>query len=165
VHPELKRRVRAALPRLRLWWAAMLAASLACAGLGVLASPVLTPWGEAPGPPAAVAVAVLGVLSAAAVLLLDRALLAPGQVAARVPHPDPDLALRYLLAAHLALWSLATLPAILGFAHLLLGGSLRTNQALCALSLGTLALLAPMQGRIATRVGAAIRPPGPVGGP
>ena len=159
MHPELDRRVRAELPRLRLFWAAMLAASLACAGLGVLASPVSSPLGEASAPPAAVAVAALGLVSAAAVLLLDRAILAPGQVAARVPIPDPGLALRYLLAGHLALWSLAALPAILGLAHLLLGGPLRTSLALCAVSLGIFALLAPTRTRIATRLAAVVRRP------
>jgi hypothetical protein len=156
--------MRAALPRLRLFWAAMLAAILGCAGLGVLASPVPSPPVEATTPPAAVVVAALGALCAAAVVLLDRAILAPGQVAARVPLPDPDLALRYLLAGHLALWSLAGLPAIFGFANLLLGGPRRTLLALCAISLGILALLAPTERRIRTRVETALKSPLPPSG-
>jgi hypothetical protein len=165
MRPELEPRLRFALARLRLFWAATLAAGLACAGLGVLAAPAAAPPGASSTPPTAAAVAAIGAACAAAVLLLDRAILAPGQVAARVPLPDGDLALRYLLVGHLALWSLAETPAILGFAQLLLGGPLRTHLALCALALGALALLAPTRARIAARVEAAIRSPAPLGRP
>lgn len=156
MRPETGPRVRF-LPRLRLFWTAALGASLAFAGLGVLASPVVSPAGAASVPPLAAAIAALGVLCGAATLALDRAILSPGRVAARIPFPDSALAQRYLLAGHLALWSLALLPAMLGFAQLLFDGQLATHLALCAVSAGILALLMPSRSRISARVAAVLR--------
>lgn len=155
--PEADRQVRLALPRLRLFWGAMLMASLGFAGLGVLASPVVSAPGAGGSPPLALALAAIGVLCGAAALLLDRVILAPKQVSARFPFPDAVLAQRYLLAGHLALWSLAQLPAILGFTQLLFDGCLRTHLALCAVSLSILALQMPTRARISTRLEAALR--------
>jgi hypothetical protein len=137
---------------LLLPWAAMLLSGLALAGLGRLAVPAGGSATGGPAPALASSVAALGALCVVAVLALDRALLAPERVAQRVLVPDRSLAERYLTAAHLTLWSLAELPAILGFAHLLLGGTLRVHLALCGLSLGLLALLMPTAKRIGARL-------------
>ena len=159
MRPEAERCVQHALPRLRLFWGATLGAGLACAGLGALASPVFSAsaGGETASPPAATAIATLGLLCGAATLALDRALLSPGRIAARVPAPDGALAERYLLVGHLALWSLALLPGLLGFAQLLLDGRLGTHLALCGVSLAALAVLMPSRARIGARVAAALR--------
>lgn len=149
------RRAFASRAGLLLPWGAMLLSSLALAGLGRLAVPAGDP--PASTPALASAVAALGVALVAAVLALDRWLLAPGRLAQRIGVPDRSLAKRHLIAAHLALWSLAELPAILGFAHLLLGGTLRTHLALCAVSLGLLALLMPTGQRIGARLDAVMR--------
>ena len=158
MRPEAEVRVRSALPRLRLFWAAALGATLACAGLGALAAPAVSAAaaGETATPPAAVAIATLGALCAAATLALDRALLSPGRIAARLPAPDSALAERYLLVGHLALWSLALLPALLGFAQLLLDGRLGTHLALCGVSLAVLAVLLPSRARVGARIAAAL---------
>jgi len=152
VRPESERRVRAALPALRSAWSLMLAANLAFAGLGMLASPVAVAPEHAALPPLAAALSALGVLCAGATIWLDRAILAPGRVGGLSPIPDGELARRHLLAGHLALWSLAILPALLGFAQLLLGGTLAALLALCALSLAILAVLMPTRTRIGTRL-------------
>jgi hypothetical protein len=141
-------------------WAAMLASTLALAALGRLAVPHEAPAAAGATPAAALAVASLGALCAVLVLVLDRVLLGPKQLAARVGVPDRALAGRYLLAAHLALWALAGVPAILGFAQLLLGGPLRLHYALCALSLGLFALLMPTRARIRARLDAVAAPGG-----
>ena len=135
----------------------MLVASLALAGLGVLASPVVSPWDITTARPITATIASLGVLCAAATIWLDRAFLAPGRIAILVPIPDHALARRHLLAGHLALWSLAELPALFGFAQLLLDGALGTHLALCAVSLAILTLLMPTRARITARMEAVLR--------
>lgn len=155
--PEADLRPRPARTSLLLPWAAMLFSSLALAGLGRLAAPADPPAPAEPMSALALAVAALGVACVVAVLALDRSLLSPGRLARRLPAPDPALAERYVLAGHLALWSIAGLPAILGFSHLLLGGPLRIHLALCALSLGLLALLMPTKKRIGTRLDAVLK--------
>jgi hypothetical protein len=104
----------------------------------------------------ATAIAAIGLICALAPLPLDRMILAPGRIAARIPLPDVALTLRHLLAGQLAIWSLAELPAILGFSQLLLGGELPTHLALCSLALVNLGLLLPTKSRITTRVGAVL---------
>jgi len=155
-HPDIARRMRAARSLMLLAWAAMLGASLAFAALGSFATPAGTP-ADAGGPPAASsAIAALGLICALAPLPLNRAILSPAKIAARIPLPDLTLTLRHLLAGQLALWSLAELPAILGFSQLLLGGALSTHLALCSLALANLALLLPTENRIRTRVDAVL---------
>lgn len=135
-------------------WSAMLLSSLGLAGLGRLAVPAGDPATATPA--LASVVAALALIPVAAVLALDRLLLAPRRVAQRVALPDRTLAQRYLAAAHLALWALAELPAILGFAHLLLGGALSTHLALCAVSLALLAYLMPTGRRISGALDAVV---------
>jgi len=147
-----ERHLRDSLPPLRLSWSFMLAANLACAGLGVLAVPVVSLPGKAPASPLAAAIAAFGALVAAATLWLDRRLLAPSRIARVLPVPDPALARRHLLVGHLALWSLAEVPALLGFAQVLLDGTLGAHLALCATSLVLLALLLPTRARITSRM-------------
>jgi len=130
----------------------MLAASLAFVGLGVLAAPVAAASANAALSLLTAALSVLGILCAGTTIWLDRALLAPARLAGLVTIPDGELAKRHLLAAHLALWSLAVLPALLGFAQLLLDGTLAAHLRLCALSLATLAVLMPTQKRIGARL-------------
>jgi hypothetical protein len=138
-------------------WAAMLVATLAFAAMGSFAAPAGTP-ADAGGPkPAATAVAALGLICALTPLPLDRVILAPAKIAARIPLPDLALTLRHLLAGHLALWSLAELPAILGLSQLMLGGALPAHLALCALALANLGLLMPTQARIGARVDAVMK--------
>ena len=151
----LERHVRSLLTPLRCCWAFMLAAALAWAGLGLFAAPAGTPSG-APTPFTA-AIAALGVLCAAAAVWIDRAVLTPGRIAGLVPLPDLALARRHLLAGHLALWSIAELPALFGFAQLLLDGPLGTHLALCAVSLAILALLMPTRARVTARLEAVLR--------
>ena len=74
-----------------------------------------------------------------------------------MPVPDHALVQRHLLAGHLVLWSFAEVPALFGFAQLLLDGALGTHLALCAVSLAILALLMPTRARIATRMEAVLR--------
>ena len=157
MHPDSERHARSVLPSLRYSWAFMLVASLAWTGLGVLASPVASPPGATTATPITAAITALGVLCAAATIWLDRAFFRPARIVGLVPIPDNALAQRHLLAGHLALWSLAELPALLGFAQLLLDGPLSTHLALCAVSLATLALLMPTRARVTTRLAAALR--------
>ena len=154
---DRERGVRSALAPLRACWSLMLAASLAWAGLGLLASPVVARPDAAHPTPATAALFALGVASAAVTLWIDRAIITPARMAALLPVPDQTLLRRHLLAGHLALWSLATLPALFGFALLLLDGGLAAHLLLCAVSLATLALLMPTRGRIAARVAAVLR--------
>ena len=77
-------------------------------------------------------------------------------MAALIPSPTRARQ-RHLLAGHLALWSFAELPALFGFAQLLLDGSLGAHLALCAVSLAILALLMPTRARITTRMEAVLR--------
>lgn len=153
----LERHASSALAPLRICWSLMLAASVAWAGLGLLASPAVSLSDTAIATPLSLALAALGVFCAAATLWLDRTVLTPGRIAARLPIPDQALARRHLLAGHLALWSLAVLPAILGFAQLLLDGPLAIHLALCAVSLLILVLLMPTRARVAARLAAALR--------
>ena len=159
MHPDVEISTRAALPPLRISWSLMVAASLAWAGLGMFAAPVVA----APETPAAapwtMVLAALGVLSAVAAFVIDRAVITPQRLAAVIPVPDQALIRRHLLAGHLVLWSFAQLPALFGFAQLLLDGSLALHLALCALSLATLALLMPTRARIAARVAAVLLAP------
>ncbi len=134
----------------------MLAASLAWVGLGVFASPVVSPATTLAATPIALAIAALGALCAVAAIWLDRAILTPERIASVVAIPDLSFAQRHLLAGHLALWSIAELPAVLGFAQLLLDGTLATHLALCAASLTVLALLMPTRARIAARLEAVL---------
>ena len=129
----------------------MLAASFVWAGLGILASPVEAPSGAATATP------ITATITAAGIIWLDRAILTPARLAGLVVIPDSALARRHLLAAHLALWSLAQVPALLGFAQLFLDGALRTHLMLCAVSLALLALLMPTRARIAARLEAVLR--------
>jgi hypothetical protein len=126
----------------------MLASTLALAGMGALAAPAGLAAGPGGATPIAIGIAVIGALCALAVPLLARVLLAPSRIAHRLPAPDLALARRYLLAGHLALWSFSTLPALLGFAQLLLGGAPATHLGLCALSLLALAWLMPTKRRV-----------------
>jgi hypothetical protein len=152
VRPDVERRLSSALPALRSAWSLMLAANLAFAGLGALASPVAIAPRDASLSPLAAVFAALAVLCAGATIWLDRAVLAPGRLAGLSSIPDPALAQRHLLAGHLALWSIAVLPALLGFAQLLLDGTPGTHLALCALSLLILAALMPTRSRIGARL-------------
>ena len=156
MHPDSERRVQAALPPLRVSWSLMLAASLGWAWLGAIASPAGSPPDATATPPFTMALAALGALCALATLWIDRAIITPERMAALMPVPDHALAQRHLLAGHLALWSLAVLPALFGFAQLLLGGALATHLALCAASLAILALLMPTRARIAARLEAVL---------
>jgi len=153
MRPDSERHARSVLPSLRYFWAFMLVASLVWTGLGLLASPVASPQGAAATPITA-AITALGVLCAAVTIWLDRAIFTPARIAGLVPIPDHALAQRHLLAGHLALLSLAEIPALLGFAQLLLDGLLSTHLALCAVSLATLALLMPTRARVTTRLAA-----------
>lgn len=157
MRPDIERQLRSALRPLRVSWAFMVAASLGWAGLGVLASPVVSPSGTTTATPLTTALAVLGVICALATLWIDRAVITAKRMAALIPDPDHALLQRHLLAGHLVLWSLAVLPALFGFAQLLLDGDLRIHLALCAVSLGVLALLMPTQARITARVAAVLR--------
>ena len=154
---DVERHVQSALSPLRASWSFMIAASLAWAGLGLLASPVVAPPDAAPAPASTLALAALGVASAVATIWVDRAIVTPERMAALIPVPDHALARRHLLAGHLALWSLAELPALFGFAQLLLDGSLATHLMLCAVSLTTLAVLMPTRARVAARMAAVLR--------
>jgi len=134
----------------------MLAASIAWAGLGLFASPVFSLSDTPAGTPLTMLLTALGVISAVATLWIDRALITPKRMAALIPIPDHALAQRHLLAGHLVLWSFAVLPALFGFAQLLLDGALGTHLALCAVSLAILALLMPTRARITARMAAVL---------
>ena len=135
----------------------MLAASLAWAGLGLFASPVVSPSDA----PAATPWTMVARRSRRAQrrqhALIDRAVITPTRMAALIPVPDHALVQRHLLAGHLVLWSFAELPALFGFAQLLLDGALGTHLALCAVSLAILALLMPTRARISARMEAVLR--------
>ncbi len=159
MHPDLERHVRSALPSLRVSWYLMLVASLAWAGLGLFAAPA----GLASDPITArkltVVLATLGALCAVATLWIDRAVITTERMVAVIPVFDYALVQRHLLAGHLVLWSFAELPALFGFAQLLLDGSLGMHLALCAVSLATLAILMPTRARIAARMEAVLVAP------
>jgi len=157
VHPDLGRAVESALPPLRVSWSLMLAASLAWAALGLFASPVLSPLATPAATPWTTALTALGVLSAVATIWIDRAVITPGRMAAIIAVPDQTLVQRHLLAGQLILWSFAELPALFGFAQLLLDGALGTHLALCAASLAILAILMPTRARITARMAAVLR--------
>lgn len=163
MHPDIEQRVQSSLPPLRVSWSFMLAASLAWTGLGLFASPVLSPSDTAAAPPWALVLAALGVLCALATLVIDRWVITPARMAALIPVFDYALVQRHLFAGHLVLWSLAELPALFGFAQLFLDGPLSTHLALCATSLVLLALLMPTRARITARMAAVARQPAPAG--
>lgn len=158
MHPDIERDVQSALTPLRVSWSFMLAASLAWAALGLFASPVVSPPTSPTAAPWTTVLTTLGVLSAGVTLLIDRAIITPRRMAALITVPDLALVQRHLLAGHLVLWSFAQLPAMFGFAQLLLDGSLGAHLALCAVSLAILALLMPTRARIGARLEAVIRP-------
>ncbi len=157
MRPDIERQLRAALRPLRIAWSLMIVASLAWAGLGFLASPVVSPSGTAAATPLTMMLAALGVICALATIWVDRRVITPERMAVLIPAPDHALLQRHLLAGYLVLWSLAVLPALIGFAQLLFDGDLRTHLALCAVSLAILALLMPTQARIVTRMEAVLR--------
>jgi hypothetical protein len=157
MRPEIERHLRASLRPLRVSWAIMLAVSLAWAGLGAFASAAVSLSDATALTPLTKGLAALGVLCAVATLWIDRSVITPERMAAVIPVPDLALAQRHILGGHLVLWSLAVLPGILGLAQLLLDGPLWLHLALCALSLGVLALLMPTRARIATRLKAVLR--------
>ena len=152
MRPDLQRHVESALRPLRVSWSLMLVASLAWAGLGLFAAPVVSPSDPPELAPSSKVLAVLGVVSSVATLWVDRKVITAKRMAALVPVPDHALVLRHLLAGHLVLWSFAEVPALFGFAQLLLGGSLGIHLALCAASLSLLALLMPTRARITGRM-------------
>lgn len=157
MYPDFERHVQKALPPLRYSWALMVATSLAWAGMGLIASPVVALSDTGAAPTVTKVLAVLGVLCALATLLVDRAVITPRRMAALIPVPDHALLQRHLLGGHLVLWTLALLPAVFGFAQLLLAGTLVAHLALCALSLIVLALLLPTRARVAARMEAVLR--------
>jgi len=161
VHPEIERNLQSALPPLRGSWSLMLGACLAWAGLGLFASPVMSPADSPAATPWTIVLTTLGVLCALATLFIDRAVITPKRLAALITIPDQALIQRHLLAGHLVLWSFAVLPALFGFAQLLGAGRLGTHLALCALSLAVLTLLMPTRARITTRLEAVINQPAP----
>lgn len=156
MHAEIERRVRSAIIRFRLPWAAMVLSSLVFAALGLWVSDtgVVMETGVSP---MSLPVIIVAAGSGALVFFLDRKLLAPRAIAARVPPNDIELALRHLLAGHLVLWSLAVVSPILGFAQLLLGGRPAAHLLLCGASVGILAYLMPTWSRIAARIEAILR--------
>jgi len=159
VHPDTEHHVQAMLPSLRVSWFLMVAASLAWAGLGLFASPVVSPSDTPAATPWTMSLTVLGVLSAVATIWIDRVAITPKRMAALIPVFDFALVQRHLLAGHLVLWSFAMLPSLFGFAQLLLDGALEIHLALCAVSLAILALLMPTRARISTRVAAVLVAP------
>jgi len=159
VQADIERCVQSALRPLRVSWALMVAASLAWAGLGLFASPVMSPSDSSAATPWSVVITALGALSAIATLVIDRAVITPRRMAALITVPDEALIQRHLLAGHLVLWSFAVLPALFGFAQLLLDGALSAHLALCAASLAILAILMPTQARITTRIAAVLAAP------
>lgn len=157
MNPDTERYVQSALPPLRISWCFMVFASLAWAGLGLFASPAGLTSGPTTARKLAVVLTTLGALCAVAALWIDRAVITAERMAALIPVFDYALVQRHLLAGHLVLWSLAQLPALFGFAQLLLDGSPGMHLALCAVSLATLALLMPTRARITTRMEAVLR--------
>ena len=159
MRPDIERHVQESLAPLRVSWSFMLAACLAWAALGLFASPVISPSNSPTAKPWTTVIIAFGVLSAVATILIDRAIITPKRMAALITVPDLALVQRHLLAGHLVLWSFAQLPALFGFAQLLLDGSLGAHLALCAVSLAILALLMPTRTRIATRMEAVLVAP------
>jgi len=157
MNPDTERYVQSALPPLRISWFFMVFASLAWAALGMFASPAGLTSDPTTARKLTVALATLGALCAVVTLWIDRAVITTERLAALIPVFDFALVQRHLLAGHLVLWSLAQLPALFGFAQLLLDGSLEIHLALCAFSLATLALLMPSRARIAARLEAVLR--------
>jgi hypothetical protein len=157
MHPDIEQHVQSALSPLRVSWSLMLAASFAWAALGLFASPVVSLSDTPAATPWTTVLIVLGVLSAGVTLLIDRAVITPKRMAAVITIPDQALIQRHLLAGHLVLWSFAQLPALFGFAQLLLDGLLGAHLALCAVSLAVLALLMPTRARIRARMEAVLR--------
>lgn len=157
MHPGLGHSVQETLRPLRVAWSLMIAASLAWAALGLFASPVLSPSDATVFTPWTTVLTALGVLSAVGTIWIDQTVIAPKRLAALISLPDQALTRRHLLAGHLILWSFAELPALFGFAQLLLDGALGTHLALCAVSLIILAMLMPTRKRVATRLAAVIR--------
>ncbi|MHB8834364.1 MAG: hypothetical protein ACYC9Y_01435 [Candidatus Methylomirabilia bacterium] len=151
------RYVESALPPLRISWYFMVFASLAWAGLGMFASPAGLTSDPTTARKLTVVLATIGALCAVAALWIDRAVITTERMAALIPVFDYALVQRHLLAGHLVLWSLAQLPALFGFAQLLLDGSLGMHLALCAVSLATLAILMPTRARITARMTAVLR--------
>lgn len=161
MHPDIERHVQSSLPSLRISWACMLAAAFAWTGLGLFASPVLSPSETAAASSWSLVLAALGALSALATLWIDRRVITPARMAGLIPVFDHALVQRHLLAGHLVLWSFAELPALFGFAQLFLDGPPGTHLALSATSLAILALLMPTRARITTRIEAVFRKPAP----
>ena len=157
MHPDNEIHLQSALRPLRISWFLMLAASAAWAALGLFASPNMLSPSTPAATPLTMVLAALGVLCAVATILIDRMVITPARMAALIPIPDHALIQRHLIAGHLVLWSFAVLPALFGFAQLLLDGSLGTHLALCAVSLTILALLMPTRARITTRMEAVVR--------
>jgi hypothetical protein len=157
MHPDFERHVESALSPLRYSWALMVATSLAWAGMGLIASPVVS-LSHAGGVSMLTRVlASLGLFCALATIWVDRAVITPKRMAALITVPDLALLRRHLLGGHLVLWSLALLPTVFGFAQLLLDGSLGIHLTLCAASLATLALLMPTRARVTARMEAVLR--------
>lgn len=156
MRPDIERSVQAALRPLRVSWSLMLAASIVWAVMGMIASPVVSPSEITTLTPLTLTLAVLGVLSALGTILVDRLVITPERMAAVITLPDAALVQRHLLAGQLVLWSFAVLPALFGFAQLLLDGSLGIHLALCAASLAVLALLLPTRARVTTRIAAVL---------
>lgn len=156
MRPEFEHHVDTTLTALRVSWSLMLVASFAWAALGLFASPLVSS-ADAPGTArSTIVLAVLGFGSALATLWVDRAVITAKKMAALIPVPDAALVRRHLLAGHLVLWSFAELPALFGFAQLLLDGSLAVHLALCAASLAVLAVLMPTRARITARMEAVL---------
>lgn len=149
---DVGRQVESALRPLRVSWSLMLAASLAWAGLGLYASPVVSPPDAPAMATSTKALALLGAISVVVTFWIDRKVITARRMADLIAVPDHALVLRHLLAGHLVLWSFAEVPALFGFAQLLLDGSLGVHLALCAASLTLLALLMPTRARIAARM-------------
>lgn len=156
MHPDVERHVETALPSLRISWYLMVVASLAWAGLGMFAAPAGISSDPTTARKLTVVLTTLGALCAVATLWIDRAVITAERMAAVIPVFDYALVQRHLLAGHLVLWSLAELPALFGFAQLLLDGSLVLHLALCAVSLAVLAFLMPTRARITTRMAAVL---------
>lgn len=145
----------AGLHRFRLPWLGACVASLALAALGMALSGESAP-AEAALPPPAKALAGLGLICSGTVPFLRRRVLTPARIAAALPSPDSELALRHLLAGSLVLWTIAEVPAILGFAQILVGGNARTHLLLCGVSMGILAWLMPVRAKIAAQSAAVV---------
>jgi hypothetical protein len=144
MRPDVDRQIAATRRRFLLPWLGAAAAALALAGLGfALTGSLGTP--EAKLPPLAKMITVGGLMWSGLILILSFRVVAPDAIAARLPAPDAEAALRQLLAGLLVLWSAAVAPAILGIAQIFAGGDVRTHLLLCACSVWVLAYLMPTQ--------------------